>query len=227
MKKTLAGLIVAGGKGKRMHSTIPKQFIPLDGIPMLIHALLPFEQNPRINTIVIVLPKKYHMKGKHLLKKYNIQKISAISSAGKTRQCSVQHGLSTLVNLKPDLVVVHDAARPLVTRELIDRVCAQAERSGAASAAVELTDTIIRKHNGKLVERDELLRIQTPQAFDYSLLCSAHSHAQKKGIDNYPDDTSLMRAYGVKTAFVEGDVSNLKLTSKGDLVSAEAIIKNR
>ncbi len=226
-KSSVAGLIVAGGKGKRMHVSTPKQFIKLNGIPILIHALLPFEQSPKINTIVIVLPKKWHNRGMKLLKKFHITKVAAIAPAGKTRQLSVRHGLNELKKLPPDLVVVHDAARPLVTQKLIELICDQAERHRAASAAIEIRDTIIHKHSGKLIERDALLRIQTPQAFNFSLLFKAHSHAQKKEIGDYPDDATLLRAYGVETAFVEGEVANLKITSKGDLACAEAIIRSR
>lgn len=226
-KTTVAGLIVAGGKGKRMHSAIPKQFLPLAGIPILIRALLPFEQNPVISCIVIVLPRKYHAKGKQLLKKYGIKKVTAIAPAGRTRQLSVQHGLTALEPLKPGLVVVHDGARPLVTKTIIDRVVQQSRSSKAASAAIALTDTTVNKWSGKIVERDDLLRIQTPQAFDFCLLYKAHTRAQKKGSIDAPDDTILLRAYGVKTTFVEGEVENLKITSKGDLALAEAIIQKR
>jgi 2-C-methyl-D-erythritol 4-phosphate cytidylyltransferase len=226
-KPRFAGLIVAGGKGKRMHRATPKQFITLDGIPMFIHALLPFEQDPRIDTVVLVLPRKYHSKGRRLLKRYNIRKAVALAPAGKTRQLSVHHGLSVLNKWKPDLVVIHDAARPLVTRQLIDRVCDEAERSKAASAAIEIRDTIIRKHNGSMVERDDLLKVQTPQAFDFSLLCRGHTQARKKGKEDYPDDATLLRACGVKTTLVEGDVTNLKITTRGDLLLAELVLGSR
>lgn len=227
MRKTAAALIVAGGKGKRMDAAIPKQFLPLNGTPMLIHALLPFEHHHGIDTIAVVLPRKYHAKGRQLVRKYGLKKVGTFALAGRTRQMSVHHGLEALKKVRPDLVVIHDAARPLVTQDLITRICALAKRKGAASAALAVTDTIVHKTNGKMIERKELLSMQTPQAFDYAMLCKAHAHALKNRKDDFPDDTSLVRAYGVQSVPVEGDATNLKITSKGDLYLAEAIIRSR
>jgi 2-C-methyl-D-erythritol 4-phosphate cytidylyltransferase len=226
-KPIVAGLIVAGGKGKRMGSATPKQFIMLKDTPVLIRALLPFEHNPEINTLVVVLPRKYHARCRSLLKRYRIRKVAALAPAGRTRQLSVRHGLSALKKLKVDLVVVHDAARPLVTQELINRVCHQAERSGAASAALTMSDTVISRQSGKIIDRDDVLRIQTPQAFHFSLLYSAHESTRKSGRTEYPDEASLLRDCGTKTIMVEGDVTNIKITAKGDLLLADAILSTR
>ncbi len=226
-KNTIASLVVAGGKGTRMHSRTPKQFITINGIPIVIHALLPFEHHPKIATIAVVMPERYHEKTTRFLKQYGINKLCALAPAGRTRQLSVHHGLQVLKKSAPHLVVIHDAARPLVTLKLIDRVLSEAKRSGAASAAIEINDTVILKKNAQPLDRQALLRIQTPQAYDFSLLLKAHLKAKREGRVDYSDDASLMRSSGVQTTFVQGNVTNLKITSKEDLVFARAMMQSR
>jgi 2-C-methyl-D-erythritol 4-phosphate cytidylyltransferase len=226
-KKTIAAIIVAGGCGKRMGGSVPKQFISLEGTPILIRALLPFEESRNISTLIVVLPKRWHTRGMKLMKKYHIRKLAAIAPAGKTRQLSVRHGLRKLKELNPDLVIVHDAARPLVSKRLVELVCGIARRCGAASVAIPLHDTIIHVQRGKPVDRDKLLRIQTPQAFDFSALSHAHAQAYAKGRWNYPDDSTLLRAMGSEIIYVPGEATNLKITSKDDIKLARAIIRMR
>jgi len=221
----ICAIIVAGGKGKRMTVNIPKQFIKVDGIPILIRTLHPFESSEEIDNIILVLPEKWKKKGEKLLKTYRIKKVIKIVNAGRTRQASVYNGLITFKKYNPRIVVIHDGARPFITEKIIKESCDGAVKCGAVSAAISLRDTVFDKKRGLILERKNIIRIQTPQAFRYSLILNAHIKARRRKYD-FPDDTSLLLYYGTQTSFIDGDERNIKITDKKDLLLAQAIVQD-
>lgn len=225
-KSKSSAIIVAGGKGRRMGGNIPKQFIKLNKVPIIIWTLSPFEKSRKIDNIILVLPKKWKKKGEELLKKYRIKKVIGIVNAGRTRQASVYNGLITLKKYSPHIVVVHDGARPFITEKIIKKSCDGAIKYGAVSFAIPLRDTVFDKKKGVILDRKNIIRIQTPQTFRYSLLLNAHTRARKRKIWDFPDDSSLLLYYGKNTVFLKGDRQNIKITDREDLRFARAIAQS-
>ena len=224
-KQKICAIVVAGGKGRRMGGNTPKQFLKIDTIPIIIKTLLPFEKLKEIDTVILVLPKKWKKRGETLLRKYRIKKVIEIANAGRTRQSSVYNGLIPLRRYNPDIVVIHDGARPFITEKLIMASYEGAKKFGAVSAAIKLSDTVFEKKKRVKLDRKNIIRIQTPQTFKFPLILSAHLSARKKKRWDFPDDSSLLLSYGEKTVFIEGDKRNIKITDKEDLLLARAIAK--
>lgn len=223
-KPKICAVIVAGGKGRRMGGKIPKQFFKVGDLPIIVRTLDIFQHSQEIESIVPVLSQKWKDKGKRLIKKHNIDKVITIASAGRTRQSSVYNGLIALENQNPDFVVIHDAVRPFVTKKLIGASCRAVKKHVAVSVAIPLSDTIFEKSKEIIINRKNLLRLQTPQTFRYSLILDAHKRARKRKKWDFPDETSLLLHYGIKTTLIEGDKINIKITDKKDLHLARAII---
>lgn len=224
-KQKICAIVVAGGKGRRMGGNTPKQFLKIDTIPIIIKTLLPFEKLKEIDTVILVLPKKWKKRGETLLRKYRIKKVIEIANAGRTRQSSVYNGLIPLRRYNPDIVVIHDGARPFITEKLIMASYEGAKKFGAVSAAIKLSDTVFEKKKRVELDRKNIIRIQTPQTFKFPLILSAHLSARKKKRWDFPDDSSLLLSYGEKPVFIEGDKRNIKITDKEDLLLARAIAK--
>lgn len=224
-KQKICAIVVAGGKGRRIGGNTPKQFLKIDTIPIIIKTLLPFEKLKEIDTVILVLPKKWKKRGETLLRKYRIKKVIEIANAGRTRQSSVYNGLIPLRRYNPDIVVIHDGARPFITEKLIRASYEGAKKFGAVSAAIKLSDTVFEKKKRVKLDRKNIIRIQTPQTFKFPLILSAHLSARKKKRWDFPDDSSLLLSYGKKTVFIEGDKRNIKITDKEDLLLARAIAK--
>ncbi len=224
-KQKICAIIVAGGKGRRMGGNIPKQFMKLDNDPVIIRTLQVFEASKMIDTIVLILPKKWKKKAQYLLNKYRIKKVTAIAPAGRTRQSSVYNGLVFLKILNPDIVVIHDVARPFVTKTLIEVVCINALRFGAVSCSIPVRDALYEKRRKQFLNRKNIVRVQTPQAFTFSLLLNAHMRARKRKRWDFPDDSSLLLSYRIETVFINGDERNIKITDREDLKLARAIAR--
>ena len=222
----VTAIIPAGGSGQRMGLGTPKQFMTLAGLPLLVHTLRAFSNTPAISAILVAVPAAEITRTEELLRQYGIAKIHAVVAGGATRQESVQRGLAA-VPPECELVVVHDAARPLVTPELIAACIAAAEKHGAAIAAVPVKDTLKRAASGQLiaatVARDELWQAQTPQVMRRELLEAAYTAAER---DHFvgTDEASLLEHHGCPVALVAGSETNLKITRPEDLTLAEALL---
>ncbi len=226
MDRKVAAIIVAGGTGERMKSNIPKQFIELDGKPIIIHTLEKFDNNPNIHTIIIVSHKEFVDQLKEIVKKYNIKKVQKIVSGGKTRQESSFKGLKAC-SLDTEYVLIHDAVRPFINNAIINDIIESAEKTGASTPAIDIADTVMLK-KGDFIEyvhdRNHLKRIQTPQGFKYSLIMEAHEKAIEKGITGSTDDCGLVLAMNRPVKIIEGSSLNIKLTEEIDLFVAEKIL---
>ncbi|MBM7622373.1 2-C-methyl-D-erythritol 4-phosphate cytidylyltransferase [Bacillus tianshenii] len=221
-------MVLAAGQGKRMKAGKNKQFIELEGKPVIIHTLTVFENDPMCKEIKLVINEKEVPLFEALLESYGISKVSEMVPGGKERQDSVYNGLLRMENA--EIVLVHDGARPFIRQEVIHRLVEKAKRDGAAIVGVPVKDTI-KKVNADLlieetVERAALWMIQTPQAFQYSILQKAHLQAKEEQYMG-TDESSLVERIGMPVHMVEGDYENIKLTTPEDLIVAEAILKKQ
>ena len=214
----IAAVIVAGGAGSRMGGLLPKQFMRLAGKTVLAHAYDTFDAHPAIETIVVVVPEG------------TIEKTRAeidaerIAVAGRTRRDSVRSGLNALGQTDITHVLIHDAARPLIPRRVIDRVIAMLHEADAVIPGLPIVDTLAHgtEHLGDIVPRGGLVRVQTPQGFKLDVLRNAH-RAWPENVDA-TDDAQMVRHLGVAVRLVQGNPMLEKITHPEDLIAAESRI---
>jgi 2-C-methyl-D-erythritol 4-phosphate cytidylyltransferase len=204
----------------------PKQFRAIGGVPMLLRALRPFAQHPRVGPIVVVLPPASAAAPPEWLAALLSDRLLVVAG-GEERQHSVANGLHRLPP-GPVLVLVHDAARPFVERQLIDRVLAVAARGAAAVPGLPLPDTVKETDTAGLVvrtvPRDRLVVVQTPQAFPRAMLETAHQRARSDTASlAATDDAALCERLGHAVRVVAGSPRNIKVTTQEDFVLAEAL----
>ncbi|MGO4890092.1 2-C-methyl-D-erythritol 4-phosphate cytidylyltransferase [Anaerobacillus sp. MEB173] len=216
-------IIPAAGQGKRMGAGKNKQFIELLGKPVIIHTLYVFEADPWCKEIILVANEKEIELFRDLIKKYELKKVTKIVPGGSERQHSVHNGLQAITN--ENIVLIHDGARPFVKQPHIHQLTEQASLTGAAILAVPVKDTVKRVIESSVqetMERSSLWAVQTPQAFRMSVIKKAHEHAERQGFIG-TDDASLVERFH-NVSVVEGDYLNIKLTTKEDLLFANAIL---
>ncbi len=215
-----------GGRGGERGAEEPKQFRAIAGIPMLLRALRPFAQHPRVGPIVLVLPPESAAAPPAWLGALLSDRL-LVTAGGEERQHSVANGLCALPP-GPALVLVHDAARPFVERDLIDRVLAVAARGAAAVPGLPLPDTVKETDTAGLVvrtiPRDRLVVVQTPQAFPRAMLETAHQRARGDAPSlAATDDATLCERLGHPVRVVAGSPRNIKITTVEDFALAEAL----
>lgn len=214
-------LIVAGGKGTRIKSKIPKQFIELNGKPVLLHTLEAFYQySPGIN-VVLVLPKDDLETWQSIIKKYDFTKKVTLQEGGDTRFQSVKNGLDKIEG--EGLVAIHDGVRPLVSPDIIGASFRLAAVHKTAVAAVRLKESIrmTDQDNTKAMDRSKFRLIQTPQTFDLQLIKQAY---QQKEDPSLTDDASVAERAGHVISLFEGSYRNIKITTEEDLLIAQSLL---
>ena len=220
-------VVVAAGSSERMGAD--KMLMTLGAKPVIIRTLMAFQKSPMVDDIVVVTRPEKIMGLADMIKLYDISKVTQVISGGATRMESALAGVSA-VRKGAKLIAIHDGARPLVTQDLIARVVNAANEFMAAVPAVRSVDTLKQiDANGVIVggvDRDSVVRVQTPQVFDADIIKGAFTKAVEKHLP-LTDDCSAMDMMGVKTHVVEGDAGNIKLTEPMDMVLAEAILKSR
>lgn len=207
-----------------MQLPTPKQFIKLDGKPVLLHSIRAFANyNPNIN-IIVVLPADQFETWEKIRKEYNVTIPVQVTAGGETRFQSVRNGLS-LIQDHEALVGIHDAVRPLVSQKTISGAFKSAERYGSGIPAVPLSDSIrqIESKRSVAVDRSRYCIVQTPQCFQLPILSKAYMQEYRY---TFTDDASVVEADGVEVHLVDGNVDNFKLTTRVDLVVAEALLKD-
>ncbi|WP_456458709.1 2-C-methyl-D-erythritol 4-phosphate cytidylyltransferase [Reichenbachiella sp.] len=217
-------VIVAGGSGSRMQASQPKQFLELDGKPILMHTLEAFA-NCRLDMhIILVLPADHIDTWQKLVSLLQFKTAHQITLGGTTRFDSVQNGLNEIKG--NGIVAIHDGARPLVSSDIIHRTVDQAKKSGNGIAAVQVKDSIrqIKDGQSQAVDRNQFYSVQTPQTFDVDLIKKAFNQSQS---NQFTDDASVIEAFGEKVNLVEGSYDNLKITTPEDLIIADSILKRR
>src|ERR1700709_2574279 len=221
--KRTAAIIVAAGRGLRAGSGGPKKSRPIGARTVISRAMEPFCRHPQIFAVQPVLnPDDTAMFNEAVCD----MRYRPPTSGGATRQASVRAGLEALASQSPDIVLIHDAARPFVTAGVISRAIDAAEITGAAVPAIAVTDTIKLIGDNGLVEatpeRARLRIAQTPQAFRFDVILEAHRRAARDGRDDFTDDAALAEWAGLTVATFEGDPANMKLTTPEDFVREEA-----
>ncbi len=217
-------IVVAGGMGRRMGSEIPKQFLLLSGIPILMRTLDVFYRYSNKIQIILVLPKDLTNYWNNLCIQYKFAVPHQITAGGASRYKSVKNGLAQI--REPDaLVAIHDGVRPLVTTSIISTSFAEATKFGSAITAVNLTESIrqLYKNKSKAVDRDDYKLVQTPQTFRFALIKHAYDI---KDIEYLTDDSVVAEKAGVNIHLIEGSYENIKITTKNDLSMAETIVKS-
>jgi 2-C-methyl-D-erythritol 4-phosphate cytidylyltransferase (EC 2.7.7.60) len=218
-------IIPAAGCGKRMGYGKNKLFIPILNIPVLIRTLQCFEQDAWCAGIVLVISERDRDEVGRMLDKFRIRKVADVVMGGVERQESVRNGLNGLEG--EGVVLIHDGARPFIRQHAIHRVVETAAEKGAAVLGVPAKDTVKKVEKGKVVateDRRYLWQIQTPQAFRLPIIREAHRRAERDGFLG-TDDASLVERIGEKVFVVPGDYMNIKITTREDLVFAEAILR--
>ena len=219
---TKVAIIVAGGKGERMNADIPKQFLEIQGKPILMHTLEVFQRYDSAMKFILVIPSIQIEFWKELCKKHSFIVSHQIVAGGETRFHSVKNGLNFV---QPDsLVAVHDGVRPFVSVDTIRHCFEAAEKFGAAIPVVDLVDSI-RQLNGNesiSVDRNLYKLVQTPQIFLYDLLKKGY---EQEFSPTFTDDASVVESLGNKIYLVEGNRENIKITTEFDLKIAEIIIR--
>lgn len=232
-------IIVAGGVGTRLGLGFNKAFAEILGKPVLAYSVQAFQDSPSVDSIIVVCGGHHRADGAlerkkvyELQEQYQWSKLSAVVPGGATRNLSVESGLQAANLLPESIVFVHDAARPLVTGQIIDSVFRGALETGAAVCALRPKDTIARAGDGKLGEvlnREELVAIQTPVAARWNFLREARSAAFTEGYAETPgfEDSALLVRYGVSVVIVQGSEENIKVTTPEDLPVAQQILQVR
>ncbi|WP_300674465.1 2-C-methyl-D-erythritol 4-phosphate cytidylyltransferase [Desulfoluna sp.] len=221
---SIAAIIVAGGQGLRMGSALRKQYLALDGIPILVRTLSAFLVCPQIDRVVLAAPEDdFPFIQSHLLSSLSEGHRVELAPGGAERQESVYNALKTLGDTFQGLVAVHDGVRPFVSNQDILGVLAAAERGGAAILAVPAFETLKRVGKETLISetlsREGIWMAQTPQVFRYRLLLKAHVQALREGVLG-TDDASLVERLGHPVAVLTGSRCNIKITTPDDLALA-------
>ena len=216
MKKV--ALIVAGGKGERMNTDIPKQFLVLNDLPILMHSLNAFSH---LDKIILVLPRAQIENWEELCKQYNFILKHTVVAGGINRFGSVKNGLAKID--EGSIVAIHDGVRPLVSKNLIDKLIGATKKGNGIIPIVAVKDSIrkVEGYKSKAVSRSNLYKVQTPQCFFASTLKDAY----KQNFSLFfTDDASVLESNGGKIITIIGEEKNLKITTKEDLVLDEALI---
>ena len=229
MNKNIA-IIIAGGSGKRMGQDIPKQFLNVGEKPVIIYTLEAFQNHPSIDGIIVVCIKGWENILDSYCKQFGITKLSAIVEGGENGQASIKNGIYKANELydENDIVLIHDAIRPMVTDDIISNNIAVCSLNGNATTAVDCTTVVLKRTNEKysqeVVNRDDLLLTQTPQAFVLKDILSAHAEAKEKGITNSVASCALYTELGRKVYYSDGSETNIKLTRPADIEIFKALL---
>lgn len=215
-------IIVAGGKGLRMGSDLPKQFIPVAGKPVLMRTIEAFHSYDSNIDIILVLPYSHHVYWKELCANYHFGIPHTIAMGGETRFHSVKNGLG-LIN--GGIVAIQDGVRPFASKEMIARCFDAAKRYHAVIPVIDSTDSLREMIDGtksRIIDRSGIRLVQTPQVFHTDILKKAYETEFK---DTFTDDASVVEAMGIDVHLVKGEVTNIKITTPLDLKIGELIVR--
>ena len=229
MSERNTAIVLAAGQGKRMHSKVQKQFLEIQGYPVLYYSLRCFQESPLIQDIILVTGEESISYCKEeIVQKYGFTKVSAVIPGGKERYDSVYAGLCECRDC--EYVLIHDGARPFVTEEILKRGLQKVKETGACVIGMPSKDTVkLSDEEGYVKEtpnRKCVWTIQTPQIFSYSLIREAHDSIRQKDMSKITDDAMVVeQETGAKVALAEGSYQNIKITTPEDLDVAEVFLK--
>ena len=224
-------LILAGGYGSRTAQDIPKQFMNVYEKPLIIYTLENFQNHPEIDGIAVVCLDGWHEVLRAYARQYQITKLRWIVSGGSNGQDSTQKGIEALQDVcgEKDIVLVHDAIRPFITSEVITDAIVKCRQFGSGLSAVRCQETIVRTEDGlegsESIDRKEIMRVQTPQAYLYGKAKWAYEEAQRRGIKDEVYINTLMIHLGETVHFSLGTEKNVKITTVDDLELFKALLR--
>jgi len=226
------GVILGAGRGIRMSPrTEPKQFLNLEGKPIFLYSIEAFDACPSIDEILVVVPPGMTARMRSMLERRDLRVPVKIMVGGKKRQDSSFKAVESLSRRGDvEIVAIHDAARPLISSETIERAIRQAKKHGAAAVATKTTDTVLEIRDGfirTIPDRDVLYNAQTPQVFRFDLMREGHNAARQEGLFGATDDVQLVLRLGRKIKLVESPPENMKITTQRDLRLASLILRER
>ena len=223
-------LIIAGGSGQRMHQEIPKQFINVNDKPVIIYTLQAFQNHPNIDEIGVVCIDGWHDVLRAYARQFKIDKLTGVVSGGSNGQASIRNGVFEAEKRygADDILLIHDAIRPMVSQEIISDCIIQCRKYGSAISVLPCNTAVLHydEENASehVIPRNELALTQTPQAFPIGKLASIHRAALERGITNSVASCTLMIEMGEKVHFSIGEETNIKLTTPGDLKIFKALL---
>ena len=214
-------IITAGGIGKRMKSTLPKQFLLINEKPVLMHTIEQFYKFDPSSQLIVTLPEDWLDYWEALCVELNFSIQHRVVSGGKERYHSIKNALRYSQH---DLIAVHDGVRPLVSNEVLERVFSEAKKAAAVIPVIPVNESMRHVKEGKssVVDRDQFVIVQTPQVFKQEVLRAAYEQEFHEGVT---DDAGLVEASGVEIELVEGNTENIKITNQSDLKYAEMFLK--
>jgi len=224
-------LILAGGCGSRTAQDIPKQFMNIYEKPLIIYTLENFEQHPEIDGILVVCLEGWHEVLRAYARQYHITKLRWIIHGGRNGQESTQKGVQALQGIcsEDDIILVHDAIRPFLTAEVITDAIVKCRQKGSGLSAVRCQETIVRTDDGvkgsDSIDRQEIMRVQTPQAYLYGKAKWAYEEADRRGITDEVYINTLMIHLGETVHFSLGTDKNIKITTVDDLELFKALLR--
>jgi 2-C-methyl-D-erythritol 4-phosphate cytidylyltransferase len=224
-------ILLAGGVGKRMGTDIPKQFLEVDGKPIIVYSIENFQRNPQIEKIVVVCVKDWIDKTWELIRKYSLTKVEWIIEGGNTGHDSIRNGVFFLKDkIDPDdHIIVHDAVRPVLPQKAIDEVIRVSHEKGNASSSIECHPPIVytEDHESGItdVDREHVMLTASPQAFRFSLALKCYEMAEKENYHTSTFTSSLLIHCHERVYFAKGTSCNIKITRKEDLALFEALLK--
>lgn len=226
-------MIIAGGSGQRMSQDIPKQFINVYDKPVIVYTLEAFQKHPNIDYIEVVCLDGWKEILKAYAKQFNITKLRWITTGGANGQESIKNGIWNIKEdcKEDDLILIHDAIRPMVSQEIISECISKSELNGSAVTVIPCAEAMLRTadriSSKESIPRNELIRTQTPQAFSLGKMIWAHEEAAKRGITNSIATVTLMIELGEKVYFSAGSEKNIKLTTVDDIEIFKALLHSK
>lgn len=225
-------LLTAAGKGTRMHTEIPKQFIHINNKPIILYTMEAFQRHPQIDAILVVTLESWKDMVWAYANQYGIQKLKWVATGGVTGQESIKKGLNVLrkeCSVSETVVMIHDGNRPLISDEIISDSLATYKNCGCAVAAMPCIEAIYKSADGEksdlTLDRQEMFRTQTPHTYSLEKLLWAHEQAERRKITDTTATCTLMTMLGETIYFSKGSEKNLKLTTKEDVEILEALLK--
>lgn len=223
-------ILLAGGVGKRMGSDVPKQFLEVNGKPIIVYSIENFQRNPLIEKIVVVCIKDWIEYLKELIEKYALTKVQWITEGGSTGHDSIRNGVFFLKDkIDPDdYIIVHDAVRPVLPQKAINEVIRVAHEKGNASSSIVCHPPIVYTEDFESgitdIDREHVMLTASPQAFRYSLALKCYEQAEQENFHNSTFTSSLLIHCGERVYFAKGTTSNIKITTKEDIALFTALL---
>ena len=223
-------LLIAGGSGNRMHQNIPKQFLTVNERPVIVYTLEAFEKHPEIDAIAVVCIDGWQQVLWAYANQFDITKLKHVITGGKTGQESIRNGVMELERCykADDIVLIHDAIRPMVSAEIISDNIRVTRKYGNATTVIPCAEAMLQTEDGSASSgsypRDRLKRTQTPQTFHIGQICDLHRRALEAGITNSVASCTLMIEMGEKVYFSSGSEKNIKLTTVDDIDIFKALL---